>query len=73
MELKNDMDICSMTLFMHDGDIIDIYVCDAYCMLMNNTSTILSTNCCFYFGVIVYASILLLALYNILIVTVVIG
>ena len=48
-------------------------VCDAYCMLMSNTSTILSTNCCFCFGVIVYASILLLALYNILIVIVVIG
>ena len=28
VELKNDMDICSMTLFMHDGDTIDIYVCD---------------------------------------------
>ena len=27
VELKNDMDICSMTLFMHDGDTIDIYVC----------------------------------------------
>ncbi|TMX03426.1 hypothetical protein EJD97_016403, partial [Solanum chilense] len=28
VELKNDIDICSMTLFMHDGDIIYIYVCD---------------------------------------------
>ena len=28
VELKNDMDICSMTLFMHDGDTVDIYVCD---------------------------------------------
>ena len=28
MELKNDMDICSMALFMPDGDTIDIYVCD---------------------------------------------
>ena len=26
VELKNDMDICGMTLFMHDGDTIDIYV-----------------------------------------------
>ena len=28
VELKNDMGICSMALFMHDGDTIDIYVCD---------------------------------------------
>ena len=28
VELKNDMDICSMTLFMHDGDTTDIYVCN---------------------------------------------
>ena len=27
VELKNDMDICSMALFMHEGDTIDIYVC----------------------------------------------
>ncbi|KAG5584827.1 hypothetical protein H5410_045261 [Solanum commersonii] len=27
MELKNDMDICDISLFMHDGDTIDIYVC----------------------------------------------
>ena len=25
VELKNDMDICSIALFMHDGDTIDIY------------------------------------------------
>jgi len=28
VELKNDMDICNIALFMHDGDTIDIYVCD---------------------------------------------
>ncbi|KAG5591546.1 hypothetical protein H5410_042060 [Solanum commersonii] len=28
VELKNDMDICNVALFMHDGDTIDIYVCD---------------------------------------------
>ncbi|KAH0642343.1 hypothetical protein KY290_033934 [Solanum tuberosum] len=27
VELKNDMDICNIALFMHDGDTIDIYVC----------------------------------------------
>ena len=27
VELKNDMDICSMALFMHEGYTIDIYVC----------------------------------------------
>ncbi|KAH0658512.1 hypothetical protein KY289_027260 [Solanum tuberosum] len=26
VELKNDMDICNIALFMHDGDTIDIYV-----------------------------------------------
>ena len=25
VELKNDIDICSIALFMHDGDTIDIY------------------------------------------------
>ncbi|KAG5600825.1 hypothetical protein H5410_032195 [Solanum commersonii] len=28
VELKNDMDICNIALFMHDGEIIHIYVCD---------------------------------------------
>ncbi|KAH0761500.1 hypothetical protein KY290_017573 [Solanum tuberosum] len=28
VKLKNDMDICNIALFMHDGDTIDIYVCD---------------------------------------------
>ncbi|KAH0679203.1 hypothetical protein KY284_020288 [Solanum tuberosum] len=28
VELKNDMDICNIALLMHDGDTIDIYVCD---------------------------------------------
>ncbi|KAG5591290.1 hypothetical protein H5410_041804 [Solanum commersonii] len=27
VELKNDMDICNIALFIHDGDTIDIYVC----------------------------------------------
>ncbi|KAH0632826.1 hypothetical protein KY284_035612 [Solanum tuberosum] len=27
VELKNDMDICNISLLMHDGDTIDIYVC----------------------------------------------
>ena len=48
-------------------------VWDAYCILMSNMSTIISINCCFCSSVIVYALVLLLALYNILIVTVVIG
>ena len=28
VELKIDMEICNIALFMHDGDTIDIYVCD---------------------------------------------
>ncbi|KAG5615987.1 hypothetical protein H5410_015811 [Solanum commersonii] len=28
VELKNDMNICNIALYMHDGDTIDIYVCD---------------------------------------------
>ncbi|KAG5600210.1 hypothetical protein H5410_031580 [Solanum commersonii] len=28
VELKNKMGICNIALFMHDGDTIDIYVCD---------------------------------------------